>query len=259
MHDPMTVAHEIKSPFKSKPSRLWPEGYRNTLITIWHVDPEKDGTDDSCGWFKRPRHGNHEHFEKIKKEFNYDFDHTSKYDDGRPMYLGWFHPCGDPLFSPLSIALHFFHRACLIHFDGNHVKTWKFMRKHTYDIIAFAENPVDSMINTIQNKYGAKREERINSLASMVYGCILRWTQPWWRHPCWHIHHWKIQVHFIDHLKRFLFSRCCKCGKHFKWGYAPVTDSWNGTGPRWFRSERNVYHSDCSNIHIDACESKSAN
>lgn len=37
MHDPMTVAFEIPRP--------WP------LVTVWHVDPERDGTDDSCDWF----------------------------------------------------------------------------------------------------------------------------------------------------------------------------------------------------------------
>lgn len=50
MHDPMTVAHEIKSPFSGKPDKFSPKGRRNTLVTIWHVDPERDGSDDSCGW-----------------------------------------------------------------------------------------------------------------------------------------------------------------------------------------------------------------
>lgn len=61
MHDPMTVAHEIKYP--------WPErwfhknhrdkrdkfgwNYHNSFITIWHKDPETDGTDNSCDWFWR--------------------------------------------------------------------------------------------------------------------------------------------------------------------------------------------------------------
>jgi hypothetical protein len=47
VHDPMTVAHEIKVPWR----RHWPgskDTYRPTLVTIWHVDPEKDGSDDSC-------------------------------------------------------------------------------------------------------------------------------------------------------------------------------------------------------------------
>lgn len=241
----MTVAFEIKSPIK-RPSKLFPEGYRNTLVTIWHVDPEKDGTDDSCGWFKRPRHGNKEHYEKIRKEFDYDFDKTSKSDDGSTTYFfGQFHPSGEPLYSPISIGLHFFHRAALIHFGSNHEKAWRFMEKNLYRIIVFAENGTDSMLNTIQNKYNEKRDERVASLAAMVYGCIIRWDQKWWQHARWHVHHWKIQVHLIEDLKRFLFSRCCKCGKGFAWGYTVCTDSWNGTGPLWFRSEKNVYHSDC--------------
>lgn len=239
MHDPMTVAFEIKSPFKQ-------DGYRKTLVTIWHVDPEKDGTDDSCGWFKRPKHGNKEHYEKIKKEFDYDFDKATKSDDGnKTYYFGQFHPCGEPLYSPTSIALHFFWRAALIHFNSNYEKTERFMKHNLYRILAFAENSTDSMLDTIQNKYKQDREDRIRSLAAMVYGCILRWDLRWWQHPRWHIHHWKIQVHFITMLKRFLFSRCCKCGKGFKWGYVVTTNAWNSTGPLWFRSEKNVYHSDC--------------
>lgn len=48
MHDNMTVAFEVRSPFKRN-------GYRRSLVTIWHVDPERDGTDDSCDWFGRKR------------------------------------------------------------------------------------------------------------------------------------------------------------------------------------------------------------
>src|SRR6185369_11968379 len=29
---------------------FWDTGYRETFITIWHKDPECDGSDDSCGW-----------------------------------------------------------------------------------------------------------------------------------------------------------------------------------------------------------------
>jgi hypothetical protein len=52
MHDPMTVAHEIKWPFKDK------NGFKPSIITIWHVDPETNvlgcRDDDSCGWFSPP-------------------------------------------------------------------------------------------------------------------------------------------------------------------------------------------------------------
>lgn len=56
MHDPMTVAFEIRSPFKRR-SEFFPKGYRPSFITIWHKDPCKDGSDNSCDWFgdKKPQ------------------------------------------------------------------------------------------------------------------------------------------------------------------------------------------------------------
>jgi hypothetical protein len=61
MHDPMGVAHEIKYPWPerwfSKHHRdkkdSWSWRYHGSFITIWHKDPEADGTDDSCDWFWR--------------------------------------------------------------------------------------------------------------------------------------------------------------------------------------------------------------
>lgn len=254
MHDPMTVAFEIKSPIKvsnkTHVSKCFPEGYRNTLVTIWHVDPEKNGSDDSCGWFKRPRHGNQEHYSRIQREFEYDWDKHSTYEDGRTMFLGWFHPSGEPLYSAHAIALGFFWRAALIHFNGSQRKATRFMVKHHHDIIWFAENPTDSMVDTIANKYREKRDQRIRSMASMVYGCILRWSLPWWKHPRWHIHHWKIQVHSLQNFKRWAFSRCCKCGGRFKWGASACTSDWNGTGPQWFSGEKNIYHDDCIGVSV---------
>ena len=68
----------------------------------------------------------------------------------------------------------------------------------------------------------------------------------WWQlHPRWHVHHWRIQVHPLQDLKRWLFSRCAGCGKRFAYGYSPCTTQWHGTGPRWFRSETYTYHSEC--------------
>jgi hypothetical protein len=46
MFDPLTVAFEIKYPWKGK-GRL----YRDPIVTVWHKDPCKDGSDDSCDWF----------------------------------------------------------------------------------------------------------------------------------------------------------------------------------------------------------------
>lgn len=64
MHDPMTVAFEIRRPWPKVTKRgtdlrgkrvslpfirtLGREFYFPALVTVWHVDPQKDGTDDSC-------------------------------------------------------------------------------------------------------------------------------------------------------------------------------------------------------------------
>jgi hypothetical protein len=52
MHDPMTVAFEIHWPFRWGPKNHF-TGKRDKplLFRIWHCDPEKDGTDNSCNWF----------------------------------------------------------------------------------------------------------------------------------------------------------------------------------------------------------------
>lgn len=74
-----------------------------------------------------------------------------------------------------------------------------------------------------------------------------RWHKagrPWWKHPKWHVHHWRISWRFLVHLKRRLFSRCSRCGRRFPWGYAPI-GTWGSTGPKWFRSEAKTYHHEC--------------
>lgn len=49
MHDPMTQAFQINQFWRK--ANDW--GYKPPLITIWHVDPERGGSDDSCDWFGR--------------------------------------------------------------------------------------------------------------------------------------------------------------------------------------------------------------
>src|ERR1051326_1391909 len=64
-------------------------------------------------------------------------------------------------------------------------------------------------------------------------------------HPKYHFWHWQLQVPALQNLKRWLFSRCGKCGNRFPYGYCPVSTSWDGDGPRWFRGEKHVYHNEC--------------
>jgi hypothetical protein len=139
------------------------------------------------------------------------------------------------------------------------------------------------------------RERSAEGFFGAIMGIILREQRHWWEHPRWHVMHWKkvrdynrvvdgwessmdwhdkhpfkywglpvpvvgwkIQIHPLQSFKRWAFSRCCKCGKGFSWGYAPVSGNWNGTGPRWFRTEEGVYHADCDRLKVDACSAMGA-
>lgn len=248
MHDPMTVAFEIKSPFK-KPLFSKSGGplgpYRETWFTIWHVDPEKDGTDDSCGWFIRSRHCDKEVLEKIIKRFEYDWDRTFTSSSGHTYNSGFFKPDGHPHLSVQAVVLNLFWMASIEIFS-THDKAMRFINRNLADILLFAENPFDSLYDGITRKFedgcnekqtSRKRQERIRNMAGCIYSWIMRQERPWYKHPKWHIHHWKIQWHFGQKLHRWLFQRCDVCGKRFKWNKIfQVLSNWGGDG---------IWHMDC--------------
>lgn len=222
MHSPETVAFEIKNPFVKADKH----GYRPSLITIWHIDPETDGSDDSCGWFMRCRHIDKALVEKVRRMFESQFKHNY-----------WFDAQGRPRFSTMGIALEMYSHAAWEVFmwknNGNPTNRARrqrdrFMRKHLAAILSFAENPVDSLYNSINMTYGVeKQEDRIEHFVSVVLSDIMRKIRPWYQHPKWHIHHWEIQFHPWQQLKRRYWDKCSVCGKRgFK--STPFGD-WSGT------------------------------
>jgi hypothetical protein len=67
-----------------------------------------------------------------------------------------------------------------------------------------------------------------------------------WR---WHVHHWRLQVPPLQHLRRFLLTRCAWCGgKSRKGDMVNVSHSWDGPTGRWWQGEPGLYHSDCSSV-----------
>ena len=248
MRSPETVAHEIYLGSKKKKNGQ----YRDPFITIWHVDPETDGTDDSCGWFIRLRHADEDVYEKIVKEFESEWDRTFKSDKSQHVYnCGWFNPEGENVLSVQGIVFNMYLFASKIVFNPYDKispskawdKAWKFMNKHHMQITYFAENNRDSMRDVIVRKFAIgckeeytpkKREEMIMECASIVYTDVLRRDRPWYKHPRWHIHHWRIQFHPFERLKRRYWDKCCKCGKRgFK--SSPMSD-WGG---------KKLWHQEC--------------
>jgi len=277
MHDPMTVAHEIKYPwwqhkpwpkrFRHKDHRkfiwehemnaedkkgraqMWPEGYRNTFITICHVDPCRGrGGDDSCGYSyvqltdkQVERLKNTAWWEGRLKHFlcGKEKAWTGGLAEAECLYRGMVLLVARVLDIPMT-----FDRAAKHAAESIHIRT----SENAGGCFCFVPG-----YHT--NNKQDRESDRVDHFTGILCGIaksLLTERRPWYRHPKWHFWHWKFQCHALLDVKRWLFSRCCRCGKRFAWRYCPVTDNWNSEGPKWFRGEKDCYHSDC-NRPTDNC------
>lgn len=242
MHDPSTVAFDIRRPwpvYRAKPvfgSRwYWP-----TLITIWHEDPETDGSDDSCGW-SRP---------KLTKAQRSNMRFLAGCEAREPWLLR------DRAKLPLNEASAEAKLRGAILAVASSLRQTVSLEEATEWAARLLHNPTDNVRGALCHLPGwhtnfpnedteAHREDCAASLYSILAGYILRERRPWYRHPKWHLWHWRIQVHPLQAFKRWAFSRCAGCGKRFPYGDTPCSGSWHGTGPTWFSGESNIFHSDC--------------
>lgn len=189
MHDPDTLILSI-GPF-----------------SLWHQDPcNKPGCgDDSCGWFMRASHGKKKVLEEIIKRIDFDFDRTWTSDLQHTYHCGLFCPNGDPHFSVQGVVLNMFYSAAWCYFKDKHGSTdaaWRksrqWMQNNLFQILIFAENPTDSLFDEITGKFRIacgeewNRDKALSVYASCIYGWILREQRPWWKHPRWHVYHWRI-------------------------------------------------------------------
>lgn len=129
--------------------------------------------------------------------------------------------------------------------------TWALFRSNGHSFSTEAER-----------RYGKKGEknpvplEEVEDVVRMFLHYYLRRRQPWWKKVCWVPWHYRLQVHALQHLRRWLFMRCAKCGKRFKWGESPCTPCWdNSHVPFWkfWHFPKEYYHSDCSGRAVSAC------
>lgn len=241
MHDPSTVAFQIKSIFKEKPSKWFSRGYRPTSITIWHEDPELDGTDDSCG-YSTP---------KLSKSDLQLIDELADWDLKFPYF-------SSPSLAAMSVVVdpkYQYHQLPAGECLALVAAAWRIIARRRdnrdislkeWDIIFnLATNPADNLRAVLARKENDRPKERVSHFFVCVMRAYLRHHRKWWQHPRWHLNHWRIQVHSIQDLQRWLFSRCAGCSKRFKWGYAPISTQWHSEGPAWFKGESAVWHHEC--------------
>src|SRR5262245_18711848 len=66
-----------------------------------------------------------------------------------------------------------------------------------------------------------------------------------WR---WHVWQWRVQVHFLQRLRRRIFERCVECGRSFRRGHpgeAPIGTSWDSPKRRFWARDRGTMHMRC--------------
>lgn len=222
MHDPMTVAHEIYLGRKKKKNGH----YRSPLFTIWHVDPETRTLgcrdDDSCGWFSPPYTQQEKEVMTKLAEEQYEniFAQTVAEAKGK----SYAYICYD---QEAYGAIYWCWRA--IKSVGK--KGWQYGQrlsaKEMDAIFSLSYSPTDN----IQSNYKSiKGVDDFVQFFFTVWRVFRKVNRPWYKHPRWHIHHWRIQFIPWQNFKRRYFLKCCMCGKRgFK--SAPMSD-WDGT-KRW--------------------------
>lgn len=219
----MTVAHEIKWPWKNK------HGYRNSIITIWHVDPEKrtKGTrsDDSCGWFSPPYTEKEEQVIKklAKDHYSQLFAKKIAYEEDKSYaYVCYNQDCQG--------AIYWVWRAMKNTF--NKKVPWQYgtqlTNKEFQYIIQLSTNPVDNFQWHLKGimEPGEKGFKNFEEFVFLIYRSFRSYYRPWYKHPRWHIQHWRIQFRPWQAFKRRYWDMCCICGKRgFK---ESAMSDWNG-------------------------------
>jgi hypothetical protein len=211
MYDVMTVAHELKWPWKNK------RGYRNILLTIWHVDPEKDGTDDSCGW-TFPK-GDEETKKVVLKLAKTQYEQLFARKIATEEKKSYAYICYDQDVYGMIYwswrALKAFNRS-----------GWQYGKplslKELDQIYVLATNPVDNF-----QHHKIESCEDFERFFLLIWRCFRRFYRPWYRHPRWHIQHWRIQFIPLQNFKRRYWDKCCICGK--RGSKSSFMSDWDGT------------------------------
>lgn len=211
MHDPHVRIFLIPNIFVLKKS-LPPTNYfyRPALITVWHQDPETDGSDDSCGWS----------FPRVSKELKQQVKELAIEES---TFL-----IGELSYEKTPFELIY---ACWQLIGWRLFRRNGFSYKELARCISLATDPMDNL----RHCTAIESDEDLIHLFHLVLLSYLRLHRPWYKHPRWHFWHWKIQFHPWESFKRSR-TRCTKCGKRFGWG---------GVAQTLGMGESQLYHGDC--------------
>jgi len=187
---------------------------------IWHIDPERvvpgRRQDDSCGWFPRDLTPELERAvnelcgggwadlrQRISDAFDLWYIPNEKYPTLREM--------------PMHVA-YSTHLMTLMWIDRLAFKRGR-RNEPTARLVRLASWLAFSTVDNLNLVADQTPERYIRQLAA----AYRREIRPWWKHPRWHIHHWKVSFDLARNLRR-MFERCATCRKPLGFGYCPTHD-----------------------------------
>lgn len=217
---------------------------------IWHIDPEKPGTgnrtDDSCGWFDRTPGAYGDAVAYVLKDECFMHDVRLILARREPMPYPFYEgiserhmtglrlPAGEAMALVLMIASELELRRWWNGQSGKRgahgsafAKLFDRKRDITAEAVSLALNPTDNL----------SREDDPVSAVRTIAACLNRRFRPWWKHPRWHVHHWKINFDLARNLRR-AFEPCATCRKPLGFGCSPYGD------------DRGHHHLACSGITL---------
>lgn len=203
---------------------------------IWHIDPERNvpgqRRDDSCGWF--PRNLTPPIQKAVDQFMSACHDgerlmieaailRRAPYDARYPSLKRM--PIGEGYALALMV-LTFIDRWSL-----QPKRAWR--RRSEYRaqmrVLRLAERAALNGVDTVLEA------DSVESFVRMLAGIYRRDVRPWWQHPRWHVHHWKVNFNLPRNLKR-MFQPCATCRKPLGFGYCPVSDG------------RGLHHGPCAGV-----------
>jgi hypothetical protein len=201
-------------------------------VDVWHIDPEHivpgRRRDDSCGWFARDLTPPIQkavdeimaaHNEGLRRMIEGAIMRRAPHDARYPSLKRM--PVGDG-YALAIMVLGYIDRIATHDRTGRWRKTDAASAKVARLAYEITLNDVDTVLDV------ETVEQFVNSLAQHYRRAV----RPWWEHPRWHVHHWKINFHLLRNLRRMV-EPCATCRKPLGFGYCPTADS------------RGSHHSEC--------------
>jgi hypothetical protein len=238
MYDPCTLAFSFPPYPRGKKFGERDNSFKGFLyrlkpfigFDIWHVDPERGGTrnrtDDSCGWFDRGP-GDYASAEAYVLNDKEALHSLSEMIGARDLMKGPFGhvyqrmSAANTLAATLMAARYLELRRWWNRPNGAFESTRKRIFTRRRDVTDAA---LDLALDPLDNLSSIDEPERF---VILVAAALNRRFRPWWKHPRWHVHHWRIHFDLARNLRR-MFERCGTCKKRLDFGYCP-SDPGDGT------------------------------